>query len=79
MTQKRRETYTSSTQKKLMCFSLIAAISGCAVTDRIEPNFPISDDPTAAETAVGVGIGAVLVATAVLMFALAAAVNDAAS
>jgi hypothetical protein len=65
-------------KKNLISVLLVAAISGCAVTDRIEPAIPVSEEPTAVETAVGAGVAAVLISAAVFMFALAAAVNDAA-
>ncbi len=65
-------------KKKIISMGLIAALSGCTVADRIEPAIPVSDEPTAVETAVGAGVAVALISAAALMFALAAAVNDAA-
>ncbi|MEJ6404627.1 hypothetical protein [Yoonia sp. 2307UL14-13] len=64
--------------KRLCSICLVLAISGCSVTNKIEPVIPVSEEPTAVETAVGVGVAAVLVSAAFLLISLAAVVNDAA-
>lgn len=48
------------------------------MAEQIEPVIPVSEEPTAAETAVGVGVTVVLVSAAVLLLSLAAVVNEAA-
>ena len=57
---------------------LVVVMSGCSVTDQIEPVIPVSEEPTAVETAIGIGAAAALISAAVLMLGLAAVVNDAA-